>query len=121
MIPSNLSNRNAGPFRIANIALGLLDAFSVLQHNRQRPNAGDDEPTPGIADAELLSMELALPRDGDGPELARVKRRKTDHNGVPIGRANKNPILDTRVFEVEFLDGHTAAMTANGIAENLFA
>jgi hypothetical protein len=102
MIPSNLSNRNAGPFRIANIALGLLDAFSVLQHNRQRPNAGDDEPTPGIADAELLSMELALPRDGEGPELAsKVKRRKTDQDGKPIGRAHQNPILDTRVFEVE--------------------
>jgi hypothetical protein len=84
-------------------------------------DATDDEPTPGIADAELLSMDLALPRDGDGPELARVKRRKTDQDGRPIGRANKNPILDTRVFEVEFLDGHTAAMTANGIAENLFA
>jgi len=32
-----------------------------------------------------------------------------------------NPILDTRMFEVEFLDGHTAAMTVNAIAENLFA
>ena len=84
-------------------------------------DAKDEEPTPGIADEELLSMELALPRDGDGPELARVKRRKTDQDGRPIGRAHQNPILDTRVFEVEFLDGHTAAMTANGIAENLFA
>lgn len=84
-------------------------------------DAKDDESSPGIADEELLSMELALPSNGDGPELAQVKRRKTDQDGRPIGRANKNPILDTRVFEVEFLDGHTAAMTANGIAENLFA
>jgi hypothetical protein len=47
------------------------------------------------------------------------KRGKVDANGVPIGRAHANPILDTRVFEVEFLDGHIAAMTANAIDENL--
>jgi hypothetical protein len=70
-------------------------------------------------------MELALPRGdvdtGEHPTLARVKRQKLDANGVPIGVAHKNPILDTRVFEVEFLDGHTASMTANAIAENLFS
>ena len=97
------------------------EEFFKVYQDSDLPNAVDDEPTPGIADTELLRMELALPRDGDGPELARVKRRKTDRDGKPIGRANKNPILDTRVFEVEFLDGHTAAMTANAIAENLFA
>jgi hypothetical protein len=86
-------------------------------------HAKDDEPSPGIADEELLSMELALPRDGDfeDPQLARVARRKRDRNGKPIGKAHNNPILDTRVFEVEFLDGQTSAMTANKIAENLFA
>jgi hypothetical protein len=84
-------------------------------------DAKDDEPSPGIADEQLLMMELALPRHGEDPQLARVKRRKTDHNGAAIGIAHTNPILDTRVFEVEFLDGETAAMTANGIAENLFA
>ena len=77
--------------------------------------------SPGIADSTMLQMELALPRDGDGPELARVKRRKKDSEGNLIGTANENPILDTRVFEVEFIDGHTAAMTANAIAENLFS
>jgi hypothetical protein len=66
-------------------------------------------------------MELALPRDGDGPEFARVKKRLRDKEGNPIGVSHDNPILDTRMFEVEFLDGHTAAMTANAITENLFA
>lgn len=80
-----------------------------------------EEPSPGILDSQYIRMELALPRGDDGPSLARVKRRKLDANGVPIGRAHTNPILDTRVFEVEFLDGHIAAMTANAIAENLFA
>jgi hypothetical protein len=96
------------------------EEFFKVYQDTGLPDA-EDEPTPGIADEELLSMEIALPRAGDGPELARVKRRKTDQDGKPIGRAHQNPILDTRVFEVEFLDGETAAMTANAIAENLFA
>jgi hypothetical protein len=83
--------------------------------------AEPEETSPGIMDEEYLRMELALPRDGDGPALARVKKRLKDANGKPIGVANKNPILDTRIFQVEFLDGHTASMTANAIAEHLFA
>ena len=66
-------------------------------------------------------MEVALPRDGEGPELARVIKRLRDKDGIPIGTANDNPILDSRVYEVEFLDGHKASLAANAIAENLFA
>lgn len=81
----------------------------------------EEEPSPEIEDATYLNMELALPRDGEGPEFARVKKRARDENGNPIGRASTNLLRDTRVFEVEYLDGHTASMTANAISENLFA
>ena len=63
-------------------------------------------------------MELALPRNGEEPAFARVMR---DENGNPIGRAHENPILDTRMFEVEFLDGTKSTMAANAIAQNMFA
>ena len=66
-------------------------------------------------------MEVALPRDGEGPELACVVKLLRDKYGIPIVKANDNPILDLRVYEVEFLDGHKASLTANAIAENLFA
>ena len=66
-------------------------------------------------------MEVALPRDGEGPELARVVKHLQYTDGIPIGTANDNPILDSRVYEVEFLDGHKASLAANAIAENLFA
>ena len=66
-------------------------------------------------------MELALPRDSEGPEFARVTKRLRDANGIPIGTANDNPILDTRVYEVEYLDGHKASLAANAIAENMFS
>jgi hypothetical protein len=53
--------------------------------------------------------------------LARVKWSKTDQDVKPMGRAHQNPILDTRVFEDEFIKGDTKAMTANEIAKNLLS
>ena len=38
-----------------------------------------------------------------------------------MGVANNNPILDTRQYEVEFLDGQVEILTANLIAENIIA
>ena len=53
--------------------------------------------------------------------MGKVKSRKRDSDGNPIGRSNSNPILDTRVYQVEFPDGDVAEYTANVIAENIFA
>ena len=80
----------------------------------------DDNFTPDSYD-QYVNMELTLDRGGDRPEFARVKKRLKDANGRPIGVANDNPILDSRMYEVEYNDGHTASMAANLIAENLFA
>ena len=44
-----------------------------------------------------------------------------DNQGRPIGVASDNPILDTRMYEVEYQEGHTEELAANIIAENLFA
>ena len=82
----------------------------------------EDAYTPDVLDDTYLNMELALPQDGDlEPKFARVTKRLRDANGLPIGTANENPILDTRVYEVEYADGRIASMAANQIAENLFA
>ena len=64
---------------------------------------------------------MALPRDSEGPEFARVTKRLRDANGLPIGTENDNPILDTRMYEVEYADGHKESMAANTIAINMFA
>ncbi len=77
--------------------------------------------TPDVFDDTYLNMELAIPRDSDGPEFARVTKRLKDKDGFSIGRANNNPILDTRMYEVEYPDGHKASLAANAIAENMFA
>ena len=57
-------------------------------------------------------MELALDRHDDGPEFSRVNKRLKDKDGIPIGIAADNPILDTRMYEVEYADGYKTAMTA---------
>ena len=67
-------------------------------------------------------MELALPQgDSLEPRMARVTKRLKDSNGIPIGTADQNPLLDTRMYEMEFVDGEKASLSGNYIAENLFA
>ena len=69
-----------------------------------------------------LGMKLGIHR-GPDEELqhAQVKRRAVDEDGKPKGVANENPLMDTRQYEVEFLDGEIEEMTANLIAENVIA
>jgi hypothetical protein len=57
----------------------------------------------------------------DGRIQGRITKRARDENGNPIGRRHNNPIMDTRVYEVEFSDGTTDEFHANVIAENLFS
>ena len=82
----------------------------------------DEEFTPEVIGDTYLNMELALRRgDVSEPAFARVKKRLRDANGLPILTSDENPILDSCVYEVEYQDGHKASMTANEIAQNLFA
>ena len=80
----------------------------------------DDQFTPDSYD-NYLNMELALDWGGKQPEYARVKKRLKDNQGRPIGIALDNPIVDTRMYEVEYQDSQTAAKSANVITENPFA
>jgi Reverse transcriptase (RNA-dependent DNA polymerase) len=96
------------------------EEFENVINDKCIPEA-DDEFTPDSFNDTYLNMELALPRSGGEVEFAKVIKRLRDKDGLPIGTANDNPILDTRVYEVEFPDGHRASLAANAIAENLFA
>jgi len=54
-------------------------------------------------------------------QQARVKRRKLDHDGNPIGKSHTNLILDSREYVVEFPDRSEAEYAANTIAQNMWA
>lgn len=75
--------------------------------------------TPDTLD-EYLSATLLLPH-GDGMQKARVVRRARDEDDRPVGTRHPNPVLDSRLYEVEFPDGATDTVAANLIAENLFS
>ena len=57
----------------------------------------------------------------DGPEISRVIKLLKYKDVKPIGIASDNPILDNRMYEVEYVDGYKSAMAANIIANNLLA
>jgi hypothetical protein len=72
------------------------------------------------AGGNYVNASLMLPH---GNSLARgtVIGQKRDARGDPIGNANTNPIMDSRVYRVEFDDGNVCELTANVIAESMYA
>ena len=66
-------------------------------------------------------MKLALPKDGESVLFTKVTKRLRDANGLPIGVAHDNPMLDTRIYEIEYHDGHKASLTANTISKKLLS
>ena len=97
------------------------EEFSNIVSNDDIKEA-DEDFTPEVFDDTYFNMELALPNgDGAEPAFARVTKRLRDANGLPIGTAHDNPILDSGMYEVEYKDGRKAAIAANAIAQNLFA
>ena len=69
-----------------------------------------------------MNTEIALPRGEEGKlEHAIVKKRAVDRGGIPIGVANTNPMLDSRVYEFEYADESLDTFTANIIAENVLS
>ena len=56
--------------------------------------------TPGVFDDTYLIMDLVIPRDGDGPDFAKVTKCLREKDGVPIGRAHNKPMLYTRMYRL---------------------
>ena len=77
--------------------------------------------TSEVFDDTYLNIELDLPRNRGETAFTHVTKRLKDVNGLPIGTSHENPILDTRVYKVEYVDVHKASMDANAIAMKLFA
>ena len=68
----------------------------------------------------MIAAEVLIPKD-DVLQPATVISRKRDESGNPIGRSHINPMLDTRVYNVQFNDGHIEEYAANTIAENIYS
>jgi hypothetical protein len=98
----------------------FIEEFQKVISDRSIPDADEDKSLPQYDG--YIDMELGLPHGSDGNLIhATVKRRALDVDGNPIGKAHKNPLLDTRAYEIEYIDGHQETLTANIIAENLLS
>jgi hypothetical protein len=69
---------------------------------------------------QYISAQVIIPKGGQ-QILGTVLSRKRDIHGNPIGKANPNPIFDTRIYQVQLPDGRVEEFTANVIAECLYS
>ena len=98
----------------------FVEEFQKIHNDPSIPEA--DETADDMLNDTYLNMELALPKDANKElQFAKVTKRLRDANGLPIGTANDNPMLDTRMYEVEYLDGYKQSISANELAINLFS
>ena len=79
--------------------LEFQEDFDGIINNSNMPEA-DANFKPDVCEETYLNMDLVIPRDGDGPDFAKVTKRLRDKDGPPIDRSHNNPILDTRMYEV---------------------
>ena len=83
----------------------------------------DDERTRDteVTSDQYVVMKMAMSRGVEGELVnATVRKRVRGEDGMPVGTAHSNPLLDSRKYEIEYVvDGHIEELTANLIAENL--
>ncbi len=85
------------------------------------PNDDDLAPLPMPETGDnYISAEVLLPL-GSVLRWGKVISHKSDADGNIVGRAHDRPILDTRTYDIEFDDGTIAILTANEIAECMYA
>jgi hypothetical protein len=70
---------------------------------------------------EYIRAKLMFDFMGDDVARGRVIKRAKGEDGQPLGTRNVNPILDTRMYTVQLSDGSHCELSANIIAENLYA
>ena len=92
--------------------------------SKRRPDADSylapkDSPFAENSDTHI-GVTMDLPHQGE-MKRGTIKRRKRDHDGNLIGKANNNPTLDSRIYEVEFGDGTYADYSTNVLMENLYS
>ena len=94
------------------------EVVEPLEKEATMPEA-DEHEDPVVFD-KYIGAEILLNRGGE-QVAGRVVSRKRDADDKPIGYAHSNPLLDTREYQVEFVDGSTEAYTTNLIAEAMYS
>ena len=77
-----------------------------------------DDITPEAMDNYIGGEIMISHVDTVAQEMFRRRKREVEVN--TIGRANSNPIIHTRTYEVEFKDGNMSTYSENVIAESMY-
>ena len=67
-----------------------------------------------------LGLNVLLPQHGKLQEAKIVSRKRTSDGKMLSGHEHSNPLLDSRIYNVEFPDGGVGEFTTNTIAESLY-
>ena len=70
--------------------------------NNDYISEADDTFAPYTYDYNYLNMKMPIPSRNNGPEYTQVTKRFKEKNVLPICIPKKNPILDTRMYEVKY-------------------
>ena len=76
-------------------------------------------PTPEVND-NYVNYSAIFTR-GDSYARGKIIGQKRDADGNYVGRTNYNPMLDKRVYLVEFDDGEVSELTENVISDSMYA
>ena len=69
---------------------------------------------------DYIKAEIIIPVRDELPVMGKLKKQKWDASDNQIGEKNSNPILDTSIYELEFLYGRIEDFVINVLDENLF-
>ena len=69
---------------------------------------------------KYIGMKVPLNRRGEIQEGIVKRRKRTDDSNELVGTSNSNPLLDTRMYEVQFPDGSYESYSTNSLVENIY-
>lgn len=98
--------------------------IELVESEKCVPDADEDEYNESISREygdKYVGLKVLLPNGDQLREGTVLSRKRTADGERLLGKQNTNPLLDTRVYKVEFPDGSRDEYTANMIAESLYS
>lgn len=100
------------------------DEVGPLPTENAVPNADDDLYDESISKEfgdKYIGLKVLVPNGDLQQEATILSRKRTADGERLVGKENHNPLLDTRVYTVQFPDGSKDEYTANMISESLYS
>ena len=95
---------------------------SDVDYSSMRPEERPEQDYMDYEDYDkYIGAVVMMDVPGERLRRATVKRRVKNNDGTSAGTHHRNPLMDTREYELEYDDGTHDHYFANVIAENLYS